>query len=190
MPNYPQGSKWYEDLFPYTQQGWSNSLYGCPGYKGPIFDGRPGDGIVYHSIGSYGYNVGTANRTETFQFGPGGKYVSSISITLTPVSEKEVKMPSDLILSGDSFSTWSQKDRRAMVGLDLLSRRLYSSIDPGKWEMPPEKDTAVRHRSQMNTVFADGHVEGGNYRRLLFDLNPELVRRWHIDNDPHLEFFQ
>jgi prepilin-type N-terminal cleavage/methylation domain-containing protein/prepilin-type processing-associated H-X9-DG protein len=190
LPESPRGSKWYEDLHPYTQQGWSNSLYACPGYKGPLLDGRPTNGIVYHSIGSYGYNVGTANLSETFQFGPGGKYVSSISITLAPVGEKEVKVPSDLILSGDSFSTWSQKDRRAMVGLDLLSRRLYSSLDPGKWEMPGEKEAQARHRSQMNLVLADGHVESGNYKRLLFDLNPQLLRKWHTDNEPHLEFFQ
>lgn len=190
LPDHPQGSKWYEDLFPYTQQSWSNALYSCPGYKGPLLDGRPGNGIVYHSIGSYGYNVGTANRSETFQFGPGGKYVSSISITLAPVGEKEVKVPSDLILSGDSFSTWSQKERRAMVGLDLLSRRLYSSLDPGKWELPGEKEAQARHRSQMNLILADGHVESGNYKRFLFDLSPQLLRKWHTDNEPHLEFFQ
>lgn len=189
-PEYPQGAKWYEDLYPYTGQSWTNNLYACPGYKGPVFDGRPGNGIVYHSIGSYGYNVGTANQAETFQLGPGGKYASSIVITPTPVGEKEVKVPSDLIVVGDSFSTWSQQERRAMVGLDLLSRRLYSSLDPGKWEMPSEKQAETRHRGQMNVVFADAHVEAGEYRRFLFDLNPQLLKRWHTDNEPHLEFFK
>jgi len=184
------GTKWYEDLHAYTGQGWTNGLYACPGYKGPVFDGRPGNGIIFHSVGSYGYNVGTANKSETFQLGPGGKYVSSIMITQTPVSEKEVKVPSDLILVGDSFSTLSQRDQRLMVGLELLSRRLYSDLNPGKLEVPGVKEAETRHRRQMNLVFGDGHVESGDYKRLLFDLGPEWLRKWHTDNEPHLEFLQ
>jgi prepilin-type N-terminal cleavage/methylation domain-containing protein/prepilin-type processing-associated H-X9-DG protein len=189
-PENPQGAKWYEDLHAYTRQGWTNGLYACPGYKGPVFDGRPGNGIIYHSVGSYGYNVGTANQAETFQFGPGGKYVSSIMITRTPVGGRDVKVPSDLILVGDSFSTVSQKKQRLMVGLELLSRRLYSDLNPGTQEFPSEKEAATRHRKRMNVVFADTHVEAADYGRILLDLNPRWLRRWHTDNEPHLEFFE
>lgn len=190
MPGQTPGSKWYDDLRQYTGQSWTNDLYACPGYKGPVFDGRPGNGIIYHSVGSYGYNVGTADQTETFQLGVGGKYVSSIGITRTAIAESAVKVPSDLIVVGDSFSTWSQENQRLMDGLELLSRRLYTQLNPGKQDVPSEKEAEARHRRQMNIVFGDGHVEAGNYKRLLFDLNPQLLKRWHTDNEAHLEFFQ
>lgn len=187
-------SKWYDDLRNYTGQSWTNGLYTCPGYKGPVFDGRIESARmgtkIYHSVGSYGYNVGTADKTETFQLGIAGKYVSSLGITQTPIDEREVKAPGDLIVVGDSFSTLSQKDGRLIVGLELLSRRLYSQLDPGEQAFPNEKEAVIRHRGKMNVVFGDTHVEADKFRRILLELNPRWLRRWHTDNEPHLEFFQ
>ncbi|MBI4659037.1 MAG: type II secretion system protein [Verrucomicrobia bacterium] len=185
------GSKWYDDLYPYTAQRWTNDLYACPGYKGPVFDGRiEKNTIIWHSLGSYGYNVGTADQADTFQYGLGGKYVSSIQITQTATVENAVKVPSELIVVGDSFSTLSQKKQSLVVGLELLSRRLYPQLEPQVEGMPRNKDAETRHRRKMNLVYADSHVESEQYKRVLLDLDPNFLRRWHTDHEPHTEFFQ
>jgi prepilin-type processing-associated H-X9-DG protein len=104
-----------------------------------------------------------------------------------------VKVPSDMILVGDSFSTLSQKRRVLLVGLEMLSRQLYAELDPGTaggGEGPGAKEAKVRHRKTMNVVFGDAHVESPNYARMLLDLNPNVLKRWHSDNEPHSDFFQ
>ncbi len=186
------GSKWYDNLREYTGQGWTNKLYACPGYRGTVFDGRIEKSfIVWHSQGSYGYSIGTADQTNVFQLGVGGKYVAPGHLTQTPVGEAAVKVPSDLIVAGDSFSTISQEKQTLLAGLELLSRRLYLQLAPGSTvDSINANDVDTRHGREMNVVFADTHVEGISSRRLLLDLNPQFLRRWHTDHEPHLEFFR
>jgi len=184
-------AKWYNDIYQYTGQGWTNGLYACPGYKGVVFDGRiENHSVIWHSQGSYGYNVGSADQNDTFQSGVGGKFVLPGQITREPIPEGAVKVPSDLIIVGDSFSTLSQKDRTVLTGVELLSRKLYLRLAYGTSDTVNAKDSETRHARQMNLGFADTHVESGPHKRWLFDLNPQLLRRWHIDNEPHPEFFQ
>jgi hypothetical protein len=134
--------------------------------------------------------VGTSDQAETPQLGIAGKFLGPGQITQTPTSENEIKLPSDLILVGDSFSTLSQKKGLLMIGFEMLSRRLYSQLDSGKGESPDAPEVQTRHRRQMNVVLGDAHVESGDHRRLLLDQSPQLLRRWHTDNEPHAEFFQ
>src|SRR5438093_62537 len=56
----PQGAKWYDDISVYTSQRWTNDLYTCPSYKGETADGRIEGNVIYISVGSFGYNVGSA----------------------------------------------------------------------------------------------------------------------------------
>ncbi|MBM3838921.1 MAG: hypothetical protein FJ398_13335 [Verrucomicrobia bacterium] len=49
---------------------------------------------------------------------------------------------------------------------------------------------ADRHRGKLNVGFADNHVEHVPYETLLLDLSPQHLKRWHTDNEPHLEWFR
>ena len=187
----PEGSKWYDDLNPYTRQTWTNNLYSCPGYRGAVRDGRIAEHVIYGSFGSYGYNVGTADLTDVFQFGLAGKFVGPGEVTQIPMGEDVMKVPSDMIAIGDSFSTLSQRKRLLLVGLELLSRRLYSQLDTGgSTDSAGAKEAKIRHRKKMNVAFGDAHVEALDYRKALLDQDPEALKRWHSDNEPHLEFLQ
>jgi prepilin-type N-terminal cleavage/methylation domain-containing protein/prepilin-type processing-associated H-X9-DG protein len=189
----PQGAKWYDDLHAYMTQRWTNDIYSCPGYKGDVADGRIRRNVIFASVGSYGYNVGSSDKAGRLQFGVGGQFLGPGEITQTPTSESEVKVPSDMILVGDSFSTLSQKRRVLLVGLEMLSRQLYAELDPGAaggGEGPGAKEAGTRHRKTMNVVFGDAHVESPKYARMLLDLNPDVLKRWHSDNEPHSDFFQ
>ena len=187
----PEGSKWYDDLNPYTRQSWTNNLYSCPGYRGAVRDGRIAEHVIYGSFGSYGYNVGTADLTDVFQFGLAGKFVGPGEVTQIPMGENVMKVPSDMITIGDSFSTLSQRKRLLLVGLELLSRRLYSQLDTGgSTDSAGVREAKIRHRKKMNVAFGDAHVESLDYRKTLLDQDPEVLKRWHSDNEPHLEFLQ
>lgn len=186
----PTGSKWYDDIRPYTTQTWTNDLFSCPSYKGGVADGRVDRTVIYGSIGSYGYNCGSADTNDILQFGLAGKFVGPGELVQIPTPENAVKVPSDMIIAADSFSTLSQKRRVLLVGLELLSRRLYSTLDSGQGPSPNSREASTRHRKKMNILIGDAHVEAVDYRKALLDLNPNVVKRWHTDNDPHLEFFQ
>lgn len=190
-PTKPFGAKWYNDLHTYTSQEWTNDLFKCPSYKGPIWDGRVEPSAFYLSAGSYGYNVGTADKENIQRFGLAGKFVGPGRMTQNAIREDAVVAPSDMIVVADSFSTLSQERRVLLVGLEMLSRNLYFDQGAGGGEGSDEQNQVEnRHRKKLNAAFGDGHVESTDYVRLLLDKTPETLRRWHSDNKPHLEFFE
>jgi prepilin-type N-terminal cleavage/methylation domain-containing protein len=186
----PTGSKWYDDIRPYTTQTWTNDLFRCPSYKGAVEDGRVDRSVIFGSFGSYGYNCGSADTNDILRFGLAGEFVGPGELIQVPTPQHAVKVPGDMIIAADSFSTLSQKRRVLLVGLELLSRRLYSTLDSGQGPSPNAREASSRHRKKMNILIGDAHVEAVDYRKALLDLNPDLVKRWHSDNEPHLEFFQ
>jgi prepilin-type processing-associated H-X9-DG protein len=92
---------------------------------------------------------------------------------------------------GDSFSTLSQQQRVLLVGLEMLSRKLYFAPSAGGGEgSEEEQQVQNRHRRKLNVAFGDGHVESIDYIKLLLDKDPEMLKRWHSDNLPHPEFLE
>ena len=198
----PQGAKWYDDISVYTSQRWTNDLYTCPSYKGQTADGRIEDNVIYISIGSFGYNVGSSDENGTPQYGIAGKFVGVMQITQTAIKENEVKVPSDMIMVGDAFSTLSQRRGVLLVGLEMLSRKLPTQFDTGADrgrgnggssgsgdDSAGGKQAHRRHRGKLNTIFGDAHAESMDDAKLLLDRSPHLLKRWHSDNDPHIELF-
>jgi prepilin-type processing-associated H-X9-DG protein len=191
----PGGLKWYDGLEPYLRQTWTNDLFACPSYRGFVADGRQIDDHVFQlSVGSYAYNIGSSDGNGSPHFGLAGKFDPQGSLTQNATSEKEVKVPSDMIAAGDAFSTLSQTRRVILVGLETLSRRLPPQWDSGASD---EGDSGGgggrsndRHLGRLNVVFGDAHVEANNHKQLLLDMRPEFLKRWHIDNEPHLELFR
>ncbi|MBI4662679.1 MAG: type II secretion system protein [Verrucomicrobia bacterium] len=194
-PENPGGLKWYDHLEPYVHQRWTNDLFACPSYRGFVADGRQIDENVFElSIGSYAYNIGTSDANGSPRFGLAGKFTPQGALTQFPISDKDVKVPSDMIATGDAFSTLSQQRRVILVGLETLSRKLPTQWDSGDSEGEQGGGgggkSGDRHMGKLNVVFGDAHVESNNHRELLLDLRPQFLKRWHVDNEPHLELFQ
>ena len=189
-PARPEGAKWYNELFKYTSQRWTNDLFICPSYKGAVWDGPITEEAFYLSAGSYGYNVGSADLGGIQRFGLAGKFAAPGAITQIPTKENEVKVPGDMITIADSISTLSQKDRLMLDGIETLSRKLYLDYTPGPDDTKETDPAKTRHRKKLNVTFGDGHTESVNYDLLLLDQSDRWLRRWHTDNEPHSEFFR
>ncbi|MBI2950213.1 MAG: prepilin-type N-terminal cleavage/methylation domain-containing protein [Verrucomicrobia bacterium] len=188
----PQGGKWYDDIFQYTTHRWTNRLYACPSYQGAVVDGRyAGNNVFVLAVGSYAYNIGSADKDGSPQLGLAGKFNRAGELTSRPTMEPEVKAPSDMIAVADGYSTLSQKNRLLLVGLETLSRKLPPSLGGGDDATGGNANPrADRHRGKLNVGFADNHVEHVLYKTLLLDLSPGHLKRWHTDNEPHLEWFR
>jgi prepilin-type N-terminal cleavage/methylation domain-containing protein len=91
---------WSSKLFPYYPLNWTNSLFHCPGYKGtntgPYYKGS------IDRLGSYAYNIyGSAGVGKHFSdpdFGLG----PVIFWNVPPVSEGQIKAPSEMLSIGES----------------------------------------------------------------------------------------
>ena len=189
LPNgQANGSKWYNDIMPNLPAGWGNGVYQCPAYRGRIFDDQH-DSYISCSVGSYAYNGGSSSPlssdghyNQVYLYGLSKKSSDwwNSPEEMTAVHESEVQNPSDMITLGDSFSRFFV----LTSGLDFLSRKAAFEYDDGV------SGASQRHRGMSHTVFADGHVEGNTLQKLFFDLDVASLRRWNIDNQPHLELFQ
>ncbi len=134
-------------------------------------------------LSTYGYN---ATGTEYFQLvmpvdqqrgnfglGLGGKYVP------TPVSA--VRVPSDMIASGDGFMGTSSKE---IFPSDQIGQNHPAPIPP---DDQPRYRYVVRrrHAGRLNVNFCDGHVEAFKIEKLLLDPSDTAFRRWNTDHQPH-----
>lgn len=193
----PTGVKWYNDINP-APQNWNTGIFRCPSYRGLVADTQScpdnhSTSFIFPSVGSYGYNGGSATYDSQYLYGLSGKHLKGPLIGVEPTRESEVHCPSDMIMIGDSFSrAYGSYDRGPQPpigeGLDFLSRRL-PPINLGV----TAKDlsgASLRHRGMSHILFADGHTEANTLQKLLFDTDEASLRRWHVDNQPHLELFQ
>lgn len=184
---HPLGQKWYSLLKPYTASSWSNSVMSCPSYKDFVFDGWSEGNIIYISMGSYGYSVGTANSHGVYILGLAGEFGAGLSSYVdTFTREDTVKNPSDMITLGDSFSV--ESNGNLTLGLEFLTRKLHY---PENWS-PIEvslKDAKKRHAGKSNISFADGHSEQIKLETLYLSKKEKDLRRWFSDNLPHENLF-
>ena len=186
----PSGNKWNRDLIQYVAQQWTNDLFRCPSYRQDQFEGRVEGNTIYLSLGSYGYNIGSADTNGVPQFGIAGDFVGPTSINQNPTRENEVRSPESLIAIGDAFSTLSQNKRIIFIGLEALSRKL--PFDETLFEFFADtgiKQATRRHRGSLNIASADAHVESAPDQKLLLSLDEKWLRRWHRDNEPHTDLF-
>ena len=195
-PGAPLGKKWYDDLRPYLDAQWGTGVLRCPTYKGSVREGTfetdargfP-TGRVGISMGSYGYNTGSADATDMVRFGLGNEFFAGAQYGPRGTLEGAIQAPSDMIAVGDAFSTGPIEPHVILEGIEWLSRKM-----PASWNLAPlDKGldpVRFRHAGLLNMSFADGHAETLPYSNLLLSLKPEDLRRWHRDNEPHLELFR
>jgi prepilin-type processing-associated H-X9-DG protein len=69
----------------------------------------------------------------------------------------------------------------------MLTRKLHN--DDFDLLVITQKEAEQRHSSRINVTFADGHVESFKISNLLLNNHDTYLRKWHRDNQPHLELF-
>jgi len=186
----PNGAKWFDDIVPELPKGWGKGIFRCPTYTGAVSGySSPVNYRNHTSLGSYAYNIGTANEAGSYSHYGLAKmsFRSLFEPVTTAVHESEVRSPSEMIAVGDSFSRSyrsSASSSRITYGMDSLSRKNGMSAI-FFWD-----SELLHHRGMAHITFADGHVEGNSLTNLFFNLNEKWLRRWHTDNEPHTELFQ
>ena len=194
-PGAPLGKKWYDDLTPFLSSAWSNGVLRCPTYHGTVSVGRfvtNNQGVAVNvgvNKGSYGLNVGSADATDALLYGLGNRFLSGAVFTTTGTTESSIRAPADMIAIADAFTAWPHRTNVIVEGFELLSRKLHESsrLDRFDQGLAPVQS---RHGGVLNASFVDGHVESVPYSNLLQSLRPADLRRWHSDNEPHVELFR
>jgi prepilin-type processing-associated H-X9-DG protein len=177
---------WSSKLFPYYPLNWTNSLFHCPGYKGTNTGPYPDTGPLYVGtiarFGSYAYNLDGSSakglKGSNFGLGP------VLFWNAPPVSEGQIKVPSDMLAIGESrFLTANVVNvpggtvQNGPGGSDTLhcGNITHDPFDPG------------RHGKNYNQLFCDGHVSSMSPWVLFNPTNTAPL--WNYDHQPHPELW-
>ena len=164
---YPNETDWAATAFPeYANQkllpnaAENTRVFVCPA--------KPVDKGKFSRFG-YGYNGLGAGHFEGPNLGLG-------HIGMDNVRESQVKVPTEMIMIGDSGSSvWS--DWLLNPNMDLG----HNNIPQPVLSLPSE-----RHNGGANIIFCDGHVEYAKQKRWIERTN-RARRRWNNDYEPHPE---
>ena len=150
--------------------------------------------------GSYAYNIGSAEN-NFYLYGLAGRLWGGASPSLTTdelagsVPEAAVRSPANMFAIGDSIAVWpyvsTNESNLTFEGFDVLTPKLHLDLRKDsriRTNVPPVANV-TRHLDRANVSFVDGHVERVPLRQLFQSRDPADLRRWHIDNQPHLEMF-
>jgi prepilin-type N-terminal cleavage/methylation domain-containing protein/prepilin-type processing-associated H-X9-DG protein len=181
---------WSSKLFPYYPLNWTNSLFHCPGYRGTNTGPYPDTGPFFWGtavrFGSYAYNLWGCAAPEKHQttndqnFGLG----PVIFWKLPPVSEGQVKVPSDMLSIGESRFLSAGKVsvpggwvQNGAGGSDTLQCGVLTRdpFDP------------ARHGKNYNQLLCDGHVSSMRPSILFNPTNTAPM--WNYDHQPHAELW-
>ncbi len=176
---------WSTKLFPYYPLNWTNTALQCPGYTGKV-SGPYLAGIIDRQ-GSYGYNLEGARIddriNEWLGLGPVMYWKNSPKTYVSPTSESQIRVPSDMLAMGDSSM---------VVGPLTGNVRLGAAEDGGDDAWGCSLNAwlliyAARHGKNYNVVFCDGHVSAMNPS---FLFNPsKTASMWNYDHQPHPELW-
>lgn len=151
----------------------------CPAAKYP---GRKGSGDVF----DYAHN---ATGLEHWVFnGLAVKQIGKVpNHEWHPVRESDVVSPSVMIGFADGGTRVLRTPNRQ---LSFQEWWLGIATSPPEFAIVPNSLALAkaRHKGVFNAVFVDGHVESLKVDSLFFSNLPEDRRRWHRDNEPHLEW--
>jgi prepilin-type N-terminal cleavage/methylation domain-containing protein/prepilin-type processing-associated H-X9-DG protein len=193
--NPQEFTRWHTDLKPYLGQDWFDPIYQCPGYK---YRDRGTTISAMWSSGSYAYNTRNLMTASgpSLDLGLGGWSLGNEGHLCR---ESAVVNPSDMIALGDSilgtFNGYSTSDGRLVFagGQDLFSPEEWWNVGGGANPLPKGASRAFaaaeerkRHAGTYNVAFCDGHIENLK-TNALFSTNPNVLRRWNNDNEPHPE---
>ncbi|HZR20675.1 MAG TPA: DUF1559 domain-containing protein [Verrucomicrobiae bacterium] len=169
---YPYFQFWTSGLEPYYKPGWStNAAYQCPSIKPPFVDVNFGADV------NYGYNsFGTDKPLAQTFLGLGN--VANLVLKTPPISEAQVKVPTEMFAIADSRMFRSPgTGPQGLVSLSWMECGLLNDT--------PSEIKTPRHGKGHNVLSCDSHVELLP-RVVLFDPKKTAVR-WNNDHQPHPE---
>lgn len=206
----PAGSSvyWHMRLEPYTKTKWviwvANS-YVSPGDHN---DGHPRPhtiqdcpsyarlpGMLYPHGGAYAYNANGFIGVLTPPFGLSGSGVGGgSSAPGTFLRGSKVLCPSDMVAVGDtcmadSANAWVTGFRSlsAYNGTDYMLGLTGAYGDLGPDPAANANWISRRHAGRWNFAFCDGHTENRRIREMFNPRQPDQVKRWNYDHQPHPE---
>jgi prepilin-type N-terminal cleavage/methylation domain-containing protein/prepilin-type processing-associated H-X9-DG protein len=149
------------DMLILRYAGKETNIFLCPAMKVPLLWNNA-------FTPSYGYNNCGTDQPNNNPLGLGAPVMRhpSGAIGYRPVSEDEVKMPSDMIAIADAPEDASSDGEIAM----------HNSSDY----------VADRHKQGSNVLFCDGHVEFAKQTDWM-QATDNARRRWNRDHHPHPE---
>jgi prepilin-type processing-associated H-X9-DG protein len=183
---------WELALQAYYPVSWTNPVYHCPGYNGPIalynqMDGSPVGSYAYNWLGS-DMNPRSMNWMK-WQLGLGAWVRGSpegAGTDLPPISTTMVKSPAEMFAIGESRLSSFPFGEANYPGPQGTTWFGGDCMIPGlrNWNgtiaaYPP------RHGKKYNQLCCDGHVEAMD-PSILFSLT-NTAARWNNDNQPHPE---
>jgi prepilin-type N-terminal cleavage/methylation domain-containing protein/prepilin-type processing-associated H-X9-DG protein len=166
---------WMDALHPYHAVAWTNRASHCPAYQGSILDSVSplSRGIP---VGSYAYNSdGTGGGTGNGTFlGLGTSWVESPPTPFVPITENDVKWPSD---------TLAIVDAKANVDLLPESKPPWGGSAYVYWWSGELDYQPLRHGKYFNVLFCDGRVSQIAGRDLFN--RSKTWQNWNRDQQPH-----
>ena len=181
-------------------------VFVCPDYYGPACYGQFSEASLFNYnpenlMGAYGYNalgmtgVVGAPPLAAGQLGLGGSFDSRTisqwptpAFQLSPCREGVVVSPAEMRAVADA-NIMNVGGAAGMGCLDfhtsltepyIPGNTSYFSQGPVDWE-------ARRHNGQFNCAYCDGHVAALPRARFFSAQDPEMLRQWNNDNQPHPE---
>jgi prepilin-type N-terminal cleavage/methylation domain-containing protein/prepilin-type processing-associated H-X9-DG protein len=178
---------WSSKLFSYYPINWTNTAFQCPGYSGRV-SGPWQEGAI-NRLGSYAYNAMGARvddrANENLGLGPVKYWKDSQGNFVPPVSEGEVRAPSEILAIGDSATIVGALPGAGMgLGADVIhggDDMLRCDLNARSWIY------AMRHGKKYNQLYCDGHASAMT-PSILFD-PAKSATLWNYDNQPHPELW-
>jgi prepilin-type N-terminal cleavage/methylation domain-containing protein/prepilin-type processing-associated H-X9-DG protein len=170
---------WWAKLQPYYPVKWTDRAYHCPGYNGTVAGEEP----PRPPLGSYAYNqrgcrgqhhIGLPRSLIEFGIGP----VTYQWAPFPPVSEAQVKVPSEMLAIGES---------RFLKGAPNQYPGGMSDMQCGQLSVSQFAFDPARHGKTYNQLFCDGHVAALNPFVLFNPTNN--AASWNYDHQPHAELW-
>ena len=177
---------WSSKLFPYYPLNWTNTAFQCPGYSGNV-SGPYLNGAI-NRLGSYAYNSCGARIGDRssgwFGLGPVLYWKDARGNYVPPVSEGEVRVPSEMLAMGDSARIMG-----AIPGSGVVINPPASGGDDwGHCDLNASSWIYdVRHGKIYNQVLCDGHVSAMIPSTFFSPSNTAAM--WNYDHDPHPELW-
>jgi prepilin-type N-terminal cleavage/methylation domain-containing protein len=211
--NHPPGAAdvagWHVRLEPYTKTKWVNWTPPYPGIRPNVNDGRPRPNTIQDcpsfarlpgnltpfAEGAYAYNSdGFICDSPWLGLGGGGPNWGTPRPD-TFLRANKVLCPSDMVAVGDAclgdvgsyfamgFLLLAPYDGTDST-LGLTAKHGWAAgingEDDAKW-------LARRHAGRWNFVFCDAHTENRRIGEMFDPRQPEQVKRWNYDHQPHPE---
>jgi prepilin-type processing-associated H-X9-DG protein len=155
---------------------------------------------------AYGYNMGGLSSVGFEARGPyipgfrdgrlglGGQTLVEHPLEprhVRPTIDGDVLCPSSMVAVGDEIISPSYPSQDlSLPWISFFDDLSLAIVDPDTFLYHISNNGPLhkqRHMNRWNVVFCDGHVENLREARLFDNRDPEVLKLWNKDNEPHPE---